>query len=290
MAETLRYPLTKLESSDDYLRITALEYKAPGFKFSQGGFNLPTAGDPNDVITPLDYFILPIPEDISDQNATGWGETYLNPLEAGVAGAIRDLMGLDISNLESTAQSAIQQLNKGSTQKFLQAFTIAKGTNFLLGGNLKTNDVLSRYSGAITNSNIELIFSSVSLRQPFSFSFDMVPRSQKEAETIRQIIRKFKKYSAAKKQGVGTGSGLFLKAPEVFKLQYMSGKKEHPYLNRFKICALRGMSVNYTGSGTYATYADGAPVHMQLTLSFQELTPIYAEDYDKGIGAEGTGF
>jgi hypothetical protein len=50
------------------------------------------------------------------------------------------------------------------------------------------------------------------------------------------------------------------------------------------------MSVNYTGSGTYATYADATPVHMIMTLNFQELTPIFAEDYDKGPGATGVGY
>jgi hypothetical protein len=39
------------------------------------------------------------------------------------------------------------------------------------------------------------------------------------------------------------------------------------------------MGVNYTGSGTYATYSDATPVHMIMTLAFQELTPIYNEDY-----------
>ena len=43
--------------------------------------------------------------------------------------------------------------------------------------------------------------------------------------------------------------------------------------------ALKNMSVNYTGSGTYATYTDTSPVHYKLNLQFQELDPIYAEDY-----------
>ncbi len=45
-----------------------------------------------------------------------------------------------------------------------------------------------------------------------------------------------------------------------------------------------------TGSNTYATYSDGTPVHMQLTLQFQELTPIYAEDYDSTEGKSGVGY
>ena len=39
------------------------------------------------------------------------------------------------------------------------------------------------------------------------------------------------------------------------------------------------MGVNYNGSSHYVTYSDATPVHMQLTLYFQELTPIYQESY-----------
>ena len=40
------------------------------------------------------------------------------------------------------------------------------------------------------------------------------------------------------------------------------------------------MTVNYTGDGVYATYDNGTPVSMIMTLNFQELTPVYAEDYE----------
>jgi len=39
------------------------------------------------------------------------------------------------------------------------------------------------------------------------------------------------------------------------------------------------MSVNYTGENVYATYADGTPVSMVMTLTFKELLPVYEEDY-----------
>ena len=40
------------------------------------------------------------------------------------------------------------------------------------------------------------------------------------------------------------------------------------------------MAVNYTASGTYATYEDGTPVHIQVQCTFKEINPIYAEDYE----------
>ena len=50
------------------------------------------------------------------------------------------------------------------------------------------------------------------------------------------------------------------------------------------------MSVNYTGSGTYATYHDGNPVHLNLSLSFRELTPIFREDYFSEESGDGVGY
>ena len=41
------------------------------------------------------------------------------------------------------------------------------------------------------------------------------------------------------------------------------------------------MTVNYTNSGTFASYADGTPVSIQMNLTFKELNPIYQEDYEE---------
>ena len=71
----------------------------------------------------------------------------------------------------------------------------------------------------------------------------------------------------------------------------MSGGEEHPFLHKHKICALTNMDVNYTGTGTYATYEDATPVQVNMTLTFTELSPIYQEDYTENPGDdEGVGF
>jgi hypothetical protein len=297
MADTTRfdyrYPLTKLDKSDDYLKITVLDYKPPGFAAT--GFVLPTASEVAgySIKDEKGTIILPIPEDVQDKNSATWGRSEIGPIAAGLAAfgqnAITNPTKIP-ANIQTVIGNILSASQTGTAQKAAQAMAIDYAKNVLIGsGNQNQANLLSRYSGAITNSNIELVFSSVNLRETFTFAFDIVPRSQKEAQQVKDIIRTFKKHSAAKKS-IGAATGLFLKAPEVFKVEYMSGDKRHPYLNRFKICALQGMSVNYAPSNTYATYADGAPVNMILGLTFQELTPIYAEDYDKGVGTEGTGY
>ena len=70
----------------------------------------------------------------------------------------------------------------------------------------------------------------------------------------------------------------------------MKGKEQHPFLNAFKPSALTSMSVNYTGSGTYATYHSGNPVHLNVGLTFRELLPVYREDYLSEESGNGVGY
>ena len=50
------------------------------------------------------------------------------------------------------------------------------------------------------------------------------------------------------------------------------------------------MNVNYTNSGTYASYGDGTPVNIRLNMTFKELNPIYNEDYDSEGAGMGVGY
>ena len=56
------------------------------------------------------------------------------------------------------------------------------------------------------------------------------------------------------------------------------------------MCALTGMTVSYTNSGTYTTYEDGTPVNIRMNLTFKELNPIYHEDYATEGAGPGVGY
>jgi hypothetical protein len=302
-SKIFRYPLKNIDKSDDYLQIESLDYVPPGLNLSATSFAQNSSDDVGyGKKTIRGTVILPIPEGIQDSNSAGWGSGDMGPLQGAVLGA-----GMEVvsgGNLVTSAKDAVENLFKKATgasqtatgQTTIQAFFATQAAQALLGGS-DFNQNLSRATGAVFNSNTELLFSGVSLRSGFSFSFDLVPRSKKESDEIKDIIRFFKSESAAQKGAASDGAaGLFLKSPSVFRLRYMSGGRPHPFLNQFKICALNTMSVNYTASGTYATYSDATPVHMNMTLTFQELTPIYREDYMESGGKtykssiKGTGF
>ena len=287
---SFRYPLKNIDASDDFLKIQSFDYVPPGLNLSLDTF---AQGSSDDRVESGGYgpkkirgtVILPIPENIQDSNQVSWGGGEMGPLQTAALGLATKVIKDDnpIEGIADNVNVVFNKLNSaaktGTTQSMVQTFFASEATKALLGsGDFQQN--LSRQTGSVFNSNIELLFSGVSLRAGFSFDFNMIPRSKKESDQIKDIIRFFKSEMAAKKGAeTGAAAGLFIKSPSVFKLQYMSGGKSHPFLNQFKICALTNMSVNYTGSGTYATYSDATPVHMVMTLAFQELTPIYNEDY-----------
>ena len=297
--KSLRYPVARLESDSDYLEIKVLEYQPPGFETSGTGqsLRLQTSSESlknKEII--LGTIFLPIPESITDSNGVTWGEDSLNGLAATALG-----IGLKTITAESGAEAA-KALTSGTKEAvgslLSDDMTIqAINSNFAamavnaLGGKTNATGILARQTGAILNPNMELLFGGVQLRQ-FSFSFDFAPRDENESIVIKKIIRAFKKSLNAKNSSTGenNSSGLFIKSPDVFQLTYKTGAKNHQFLHKFKPMALLNIGVNYTGAGTYATYDNTAPVHTKIDLTFQELNPIYSEDYDVEEGLEGTGF
>lgn len=292
----LRYPLKKLTDSDDYLKIDILEYKPPGLGNQPGSFALNTSDQTYanvGVKDILDTILLPIPDNLQDSNSVSWGSPSINPLAAAALTvadkAIKDPKGLvgkilgGMKNIGDFAQTT-------SGQQLITSLIAGEATK-LAGVNVDSSAVASRLTGLIANQNLELLFSGVSIRSDFTFAYDLTPRSKDESEMVKQIIRRFKYHSAARKGSLkAPGAGLFLSAPNVFRVTYKSGNRDHPFLNRFKICALLGISVDYAASGTYTTYPDATPTHMRMSLTFKELTPIYAEDYESGIGRDGVGY
>ena len=97
------------------------------------------------------------------------------------------------------------------------------------------------------------------------------------------------------KQGMSpirSKSNFFLKAPHTFNLKYIRGKSrgEQKFLNKFKECALTNATVQYTPDGNYNTFTDGVMASYSLQLTFNELTPIYNDDYKAGPFDASIGF
>ena len=241
---------------------------------------------------------LPMPQEVNDSNQVTWGDDRMNALElAGLAVAQKFMKNGAVEGIQQYQQAIRAMLSgvnlpdiKEDTQNAIRA-AISGAAVGALGSNISAQSVIARSTGQILNSNLELLFQGVNLRS-FPYSITFSPRSPKESDVVKAIIRSLK-MSMAPKAGEYNGSaqGIFLQSPDLFQLKYLKDGEEHPFLNKMKLTALTGMNVNYTNAGTYASYEDGTPVNIRMDLTFKEINPIYFEDYLPGHGAgQGVGY
>ena len=308
MTEVYRYPYTLIAESTDYLQIDVVEYVP--IKNSNNNSIVSTPGSRrNQNVKKEKTILLPIPSNISDTNATRYGDSSLNSIAGAAISGIAGIMesGAAYTKGMGTGLEATKGAIKGfATGTFdatggvtgLQGFftrQLASSAAGVLGANITPDQLLARTTGEILNPNLELLFNGPTLRS-FRFSFKMTPRNDTEAGQIKNIIRCFKKSMSPK---VGSGNAAindagaqntFLRTPNVFQLRYRQGAEEHKFLNKFKQCFLENISVNYTADGTYATYDDGTPVSMIMDLTFKEIEPVYDIDYDDVSAGKGVGY
>ena len=311
-ADVMRYPLKAIEKEQDMLLIRIFDQVSNPFRLQdivEGDYTTDTnklvnltgikrlqtkneafnnAGSTYDKEKSLKknsrYIWLPIPQQVSDSISVGYSEDTLNPLQAAGMALSSDLIKNPVE-----AAGKVMDMLKGigglkmddRTSEALRTSLAGQALN-QLGANVNPQSLITRSSGQILQSNLELLFNNVTLRS-FPFTFDFTPREPAEAEMVKRIIRTIKKATVPKR-----GNGIFINSPDLFQFEYVAGgERQHPFLNKFKVGVIENVSVDYTASGTYATYSDRTPVHIRMSLAFKEINPIYMEDYDDAAAQDG---
>ena len=322
----LRYPLEAMTEHTDYLQIDIERYvpigsnyvNAPGDdnryvtgnNFTNRAGRRSAQGLSTKPLVNDGTILLPIPSNLQDTNNVKYDASSLNGLQAVGASAVTELVGdfgprmgelFDgakrgqlMTDFMAAGMNKMKDVvsgvgNPGVALEFFNQQLAASALS-LFGSQVTANQLFQRANGELINPHMELLFGGPTLRN-FRFAFRLAPRNEREAEQVRLIIRAFKRNMAPKSQGGTIGSGsFFLKTPNVFKLRYRSGRKNHPFLNKFKQCFMTDMQTTYTGEGVYSTYEDGTPVSMTLDVAFKEIQPIYDVDYDNDPGTEAVGY
>ena len=299
----LRYPKQRLDTTADYLSMSIFDYESNqdiygltnkntdsqnlkdllsglGKKADKIEKILEGTEEEKKLMTNLQQIYLPMPQSISDTMSVGYAEDSLNPLQVAGLNVAKELGNAAFDKKKRdevfTELSKISGLGVGSNEIEALKNTVAAKAINQLGANVNPQSIITRASGQILQSNLELLFNNVTLRS-FPFAFDFAPRNPDEANEVALIIRTIKQGMMPRK---GENPAIFIKSPKLFKLRYMSGSDPHPFLNKMKTGVVTDMSVNYTGSNTYATYEDGTPVHITMQFTFKEINPIYADDYE----------
>ena len=260
------YPADIGSTKQDIIKFDMLEYRPSEF-----ADNRPAV----DTAKIIETVILAVPGGIQDQSNANWTAETMDPMQKAAAKAAFNIIGegeQGVNQAIADAKSAFEN-GGGEMKQMVQGIFAGKAAGV-------GNQVFQRGMGQIMNPNMELLFNGPSVRQ-FSFNFLLAPRSKKEQDQVVNIIRFFKQGMSP----IKSEANLFLKSPNTFRLRYIHRKSgedsEHKFLTKFKECALISTGVNYTPNTNYATFPDGGMVAYQLALTFQELEPIFNNDYAK---------
>ena len=272
------------ENGQDFLKFDMMKYEPKKLQegIEEGSLALK---DRNKDRKSIGTVILPIPGGIQDQQQVSWSQDNMDAAAMALAGAALAGITEGGGGFVDSVGDSIKAISQGSDE-------VKKGLAASIAGSASgASKLLTRTTGAIMNPNMDLLFNGPSLRT-FNFSFILAPRDKIEAMTVIKIIRFFKQGMSP----IRSKSRLFLRSPHTFRLAYKhkagtkDKQKDHPFLNKFKECALNGFGVNYTPNGNYSTYEDGVMTAYQMTMGFQALTPIYNDDYGNDPFPEKIGF
>jgi len=250
-----------------------------------------------DVSRSANNIVLPIPQDLSNEIQQQWqGKQFTATGRAALAATAGGNM--------SYAKDVVKNITGNATAIQTSLTSLALNSIPGIGGNISFNDVSGSTRGIVINPNAELLYESPDMRE-VGMIFRLVPRNPEESQAIQNIVKTFRKASMPSwgatggepmVSGVGTdpkedpilniidygGEDNWIRVPNLCKFTFMHGDIPHPWLIQFKPCAISRVEVNYTSDGTFATYSDGAPVAVELSLNFMETKLIFADEVEAG--------
>ena len=172
--------------------------------------------------------------------------------------------------------------------------------------------------GSIANQQMGLVYDGASLRA-HTFSWRMTPKNPEEQKAIESIVRALKGFATPATAGIGGGevqdskeqagaiasfatngnaglqTGLAgsdktvlraigrLGIPPTVSVEFWYKDAINPHLFRIKDSFILSVDVNYTPTGTWNAYMDGAPVETQLTLNIKETSIVTQSEIQGGF-------
>jgi hypothetical protein len=277
--QNLQYP-KNMNTQQDCIRFKMLEYSPRALSGTDitGQENPLTLGQRSTDRKFLGTVTLPIQSGIIDGNSVTWGDDRMDAISLFKVNIMKSAIHGGFTEASQTLEKTAESTGNN--------FSSAKGSiaNAIAQKALGVN-VLARAEGAIANENVELLFQGPSLRT-FNYTFKLSARFDQEAKEIANIIRFFKQGMAVQR----TKTDYFLKSPNTFNIEYLHNGKKHQGINEIKECALQNISVNYTPDGYYAAHADGYLVTYDITMQFQELEPVYNDEYAQFANTNSIGY
>jgi hypothetical protein len=165
-------------------------------------------------------------------------------------------------------------LDTGRTLGASTVRSVGQGiADFITPGSDVAN-LFNRARSRVMNPNQFSIFQAPGMRS-FSFTFKLIPKSQKEADAIPEIIKKFRLASYPDI----TENNIEFTFPKIFKIKIVNSENTI----RIPYVGCESISVTYNPSSiSYFEYKN-TPSEIDLTLSFKELRQLTKSQIEEGF-------
>ena len=257
----LYYPSNLMDAKSNFLRIEANKYQYGGGGPILGAVSLYHPGG------------------VGFADGAGFSTFDMGPLGNDLMAGVID----PNANAASIAKTSVGDLtgnNEGASElRTMLAMKIAKesGLSSLAPGTENLQEIYGAAKGVAVNPNSTTAFQNMNIRS-YTFNFKMIAESPSESDTIRQIQTFFREHMYPEE---GAGSYL-LTYPATFTVKfYTADGRENPYYPKIYELNLTNFSTNYNGS-SHLHFDGGAPVEVDISLSFQETKVLTKADLGEG--------
>jgi hypothetical protein len=199
-----------------------------------------------------------MPQQISTSYQAKYSEDTIGIVAETVGGAI--LSGMSGSGFKGV----MGVLGAGAEEGFNQF--LQKGAELAAPG---AQAMMAIHQGKVITPKLELMFKGVG-RRSFSYEFNFIPKSEKEAIEVEKIVKEFKFQMSADFDGGGAQGQRRMTIPSNFDIEYMYKGQGNKHLHKISTCVLEKMDVTY-GGDKFVAYAGGRPQSTKISLSFSEM-------------------
>ncbi len=198
----------------------------------------------------------------------------------------------DSIKYEEVGFAAIKNMSSASAM----ASTVALGALRKLAGvadkagaalgqeSVNAGAAISAELGVVMNPRKEQMFQGIDMRT-FVFNFVFIPRSEKEAKTVADIIKVFRFHAHPEL----SANSAFFNFPSEFEIKYRvfdkndGTVKDNPVVPKIQRCYLDNITTNYTPDDVYYAFKNGMPPKITLGLSFKEAEYITRQHVNEGF-------
>jgi hypothetical protein len=199
-----------------------------------------------------------MPQQITTSYQAKYSEDTIGIVAETVGGAI--LSGMSGGGFKDV----MGVLGAGAEEGFNQF--LQKGAELAAPG---AQAMMAIHQGKVITPKLELMFKGVG-RRSFSYEFNFIPKSEKEAIEVEKIVKEFKFQMSADFDGGGAQGQRRMTIPSNFDIEYMYKGQGNKHLHKISTCVLEKMDVTY-GGDKFVAYAGGRPQSTKISLSFSEM-------------------